>query len=325
MASMTYQELLTEWNSGSSYLEVRTSGSTGDPKTIRLDKTTVIQSAERTNSFFSINKESRLHSCVSPEFIGGKMMLVRAVISGARLTWEKPTNRPLRTLTDNTPVDLLAVVPSQMVDILDNIRNLPEIRNIIIGGSAIHKDLRKRIAESPLCCFETYGMTETASHIALRKITDDDMPFTTLPPVSVRADSEGCLAIDLHNGHEEIITHDLAVVENGTTFRITGRIDNVIISGGRKLVAEDIEARLASVIGCNFAIGAEDDVKWGKKVVLYIENDSRLSDKDKKTVEDCCRKVLHTFEIPKDIVAVRSIPLTPNGKINRKKLSSSKI
>ncbi len=324
---MTFEDFIDEWNSGGGSIEAFTSGSTGTPKRILLDKEFVRGSARRTISFFGIEKDWHLHSCVAPDFIGGKMMAVRALETGCRLTWEPPSNRPLSMLPQNDTVDLLAVVPSQMLHILEHLDQLPEIRNIIVGGSAINPALRERIAHSGLAAYESYGMTETASHIALRRIGSDDEWFSPLEGIRVMTDDRGCLAIEFESG-ERIVTNDLADTEDGR-FRIMGRYDHVIVTGGRKVNPFEVEKKISDLIGSPFVISGVDDEKWGKRVILRIERtehsvmdigseETRNDDEDFiRSLSERMRERLEPWEMPKEIVISDRLERTPNGKIRR--------
>lgn len=308
---MTFEEFFAEWRNQAEFIKVKTSGSTGTPKEINLLKSFLRESAKRTIRFFNIADGSRFHSCVSPDFIGGKMMAVRADISNGHLTWEKPSNKPLLNVPQHEIIDLLAVVPSQMLHLIDNKDFLPKINNIIIGGSQISTPLRKKIAESGLNCYETYGMTETASHIALRKISSENLPFKTLPGIQVSADERDCLKINFENGFE-IKTKDIAEILNPHEFFIKGRIDNIILSGGRKINPKEIEDKISSLISSPFIITGLEDEKWGQKVVLIIEDNGVGKLKFNKEV---FRSLLDSWEIPKEIYFVDKLPRTENGKI----------
>ena len=326
---MTFNEFLEEWRGQGDIITVKTSGSTGSPKTMILKKEFVRSSGRRTNSFFSLDSSSRLHSCVSADFIGGKMMAVRSELAGCRFTWETPSNRPLSGVEKGESIDLLAVVPSQMVHILDHLDEMPPLGAIIIGGSAIHPDLKRRIAASGLNAFETYGMTETASHIALSKITGDETRFTPLNGIRVATDERGCLVILFDSG-EMVVTNDIAEIIEGAgveedsvedgydkdgrevSFRILGRIDNVIVTGGKKVNPEDLERRIAGLIDADFMITSRPDEKWGERVVLRVASPAISAD-----LLTRLRGVLEPHEMPKEIEYVSSLPLTPNGKLKR--------
>lgn len=306
---------LNEWRGDSPFIVCHTSGSTGTPKEIRLSKKFVIRSAQRTIDFFGLDSKSRLHLCISPEYIGGKMMVVRAEICGGVLTSEEPSNRPLSQLSADDKIDLLAVVPSQMHHILDNLTQMPQIRNIICGGAPIDSSLRERIFKSGLNVWETYGMTETASHIALRRLTPTDKNFFTLDGISVGLREE-CLSITMPDG-ETFITKDIAEVFSEHSFTILGRKDNVIISGGKKFFPENIERLISPYMDGEFAVTSVPDGKWGEKIVCL----TTYADDTQMLLEKLRRDLPHET-LPRDIVRVESLPLTPNGKIDRLKLRS---
>lgn len=144
---MSYDDFLEEWRNSSNTVICHSSGSTGKPKSIELPKLHMQESALRTMAFFGLGSNAHLHSCISPDYIGGKMMAVRSEVTGCSLTYEMPSNRPLRN-HKNIPIDLLSVVPSQLLYLIESIDNLPEIRNILVGGSPVNGELRERIVHS---------------------------------------------------------------------------------------------------------------------------------------------------------------------------------
>lgn len=311
---MTFEDFFEEWGNDKDYILSRTSGSTGTPKEIRLPKRLMEESGLRTNIFFGLGQGSRFHSCVAPDFIGGKMMAVRAIISDGKLTWETPSNRPLKCLTDPSPIDLLAVVPSQMLHLLENLNSIPPIRSIIVGGSAIHPELRRKIANSGLNVYETYGMTETASHIALRKIRDEETPFKLLPGIEIDVDEDSCLKIKFPDGYE-VLTNDIAALISKDQFFIKGRRDNIIITGGKKVNPFDLETKISPFIKSNYFIAGVADEKWGNKIVLVIEASPESYDKGK--LMESIESVLPRWQIPKEIIFKSRFQYTPNGKILR--------
>lgn len=310
---MTFEDFFEEWKSEVPYIEARTSGSTGEPKIIRLSKDFVRESALRTNRFFSVSSRSRLHSCVSADFIGGKMMAVRSELAGCRFSHETPSNRPLGSFCAADRLDLVAVVPSQLIHILDNIRDMPSIGAMIIGGSAIDVRLRVRIEKSGLNAYETYGMTETSSHIALRKVREKEDWFETLDGIKVESDSRGCLVIRFSSG-EEIVTNDLAELSGERMFKITGRWDHVIITGGKKVNPYDVEHKISMLVNAPYMITSRADLKWGRMVVLLIEGSE---ESEKIELLSALKAVLDPWEVPKIIEWVRHLPRTANGKLKR--------
>ncbi len=310
---VSYEDFISEWHNTSESIKCTTSGSTGKPKAIWLPKEEMRRSAWRTIRFFGLDSGSHIHSCISPDFIGGKMMAVRSAEAGCRLTWETPSNRPLSE-HDGSIIDLLAVVPSQMLHILDNMAGMPPIRSIIIGGSPIAGPLRTRIAQSGLDAWETYGMTETASHIALRKVTEHEEPFKILDGIKIRTDSDDRLIIGIE-GWQELVTNDIAHLYGNGKFSIIGRSDNVIISGGKKIHPEQVEETLEREFGTPVMISSRPDDKWGERVIMIIED--KTMQLDDINIISRCKKTLPKECAPKEIIH-GTVPRTANGKKRRK-------
>lgn len=322
---MTQHEFEKIWHDDNDYVVCHTSGSTGSPKEIRLLKSFMKESASRTNDFFGITDASRLHTCLDFEYIASKMMTVRADVAGCHLTSEKPSSRPLSEIGIDERIDLLSVVPAQMEWILNHEGEWTNIRKILIGGAPIPPLMRRLIAMSGYDAWESYGMTETASHIALRKVTDDDAPFYPLDGFTVRLNDSGCLVIDFPGG-ERFETHDLAKIENNG-FRILGRADNCIISGGIKIMPEDLEQKLEEFIAFEYYISSVPDKKWGEKLVLVLQRENSVIEDEllKDAVGVRLRQFRKILDLgvrsPKDVVVVEKFPHTPNGKLDRKALS----
>ena len=311
---MTFEQFIEEWHNDNDFIIAHTSGSTGNPKPIMLSKNFVMESAKRTNDFFGIKENSLLHSCVGADYIGGKMMAVRAELANAVFSYEKPSNQPLKEFNSGNKIDLVAVVPSQVQHILLNIQTLPKIQNLLIGGSPIHPDLRKKIVFSGINAYESYGMTETASHIALRRITEKEIPFTLLPNIEISLDKDSCLKIRFKDG-KEIQTNDIATLVSKNEFLIKGRRDQIIISGGKKINPMALEARTLGIIPGNFLFTGFPDEKWGEKVVLIIEGeDNKILENQ---IKERLKEILEKWEMPKQILFVKELPRTPNGKIKR--------
>lgn len=310
---MTYQEFLNEWRGASDSIECMTSGSTGKPKRILLPKREVERSARRTIDFFGLGGESILYSCISPDYIGGKMMAVRAELCGGTLKWETPSNTPLRG-HDGAVTDLLAVVPSQMRHILDRPELFRSLRHIIIGGSAIPPGLRKRIASSGLDAWETYGMTETASHVALRKVSAEETGFVPLDGITVGLEEDGRLRIDI-KGWTTVVTNDIARVHADGSFSIIGRADNVIVTGGKKVHPEELEMLIEREFGFPALVASLPDEKWGEKVILVTEDRGKTPD---ESILRYCRKEMPPHCVPKQIIH-NDICRTASGKKCRDK------
>ena len=323
---MTQEEFKKEWNNDSDFIVCHTSGSTGVPKEIHLNKDFMRQSARRTNQFFGIDAASRLHTCLDFRYIASKMMVVRSEEAGCELTSELPSNRPLQQIADDEKITLLSVVPSQMQWILDNGCRWRGVENYLIGGAPIPSLSRRRIALSGINAWESYGMTETASHIALRRVEEDDtVPFRPLEGVEVSVDEQGCLVIEMP-GLGKVTTTDLAEMTPDAGFRILGRADNCVISGGVKIIPEKLEAILGPFIAFDYCISSLPDPKWGERLVLVVrKGDADVSD---DLLKNAVAVRLGQFKksldlgvkAPKEIIVVGEFPLTQNGKLDRKSL-----
>lgn len=245
-------------------------------------------------------------------------MMVRALECGGSFTWEHPSNRPLSDYTGD-PIDLLCVVPSQMRHILQNMDTLHETGAILIGGSPIPDDLRIQIAQSRLQCWETYGMTETASHVAIRRVSEPQQPFEPLPGINLLQNASGCLEIEIP-GWRHFITNDVVKMDSEGRFSILGRADNVIITGGLKVHPEQVEATLRPHLPFDFMITSEPDDKWGERVVMLADrSESPLcATPDDESILAICKSVLLPFQVPKTIKE-GIVPRTPNGKVARRR------
>ena len=317
---------LKEWFSAPSTLRVRTSGSTGAPKELTVRKEQMRQSAKMTCDFFGLKKNDKALLCLPLEYIAGKMMVVRAIYAGLDLYPVAPDGHPLAR-TDK-PFDFAALVPLQVYNSLQSAagkRRLSRIKSLIIGGGAIDDALEKALEDFPNAVYSTYGMTETLSHIALRRIngTDADRYYTPLPGVGLALSEEQTLIIDAPLvANEILITNDIAELRPDGRFRIIGRKDNVINSGGIKIQLEEVERVLRPYITGTFAVTCIPHPKLGEAVVLLLEPSA-----DAVRVGETAAKVLPHYWKPLHVYTVAAIPQTGNGKTDRKatKLLAEKI
>ncbi len=295
------------FNDGNDYVEVKTSGSTGVPKVIRLPKRDMIRSAEASCKIFGIDSRSRLVCPLSAEYIAGKMMIVRAMVSGAELFMETPSNKPLTM--DYGSIDLLPVVPSQLVCLLSDTFKAEKIKTVIVGGGPVPANLLDKVKSASFHAFATYGMTETSSHVAIRDLRRDEAVFTALPGISFETDADSCLKVSAPEfSFDGIQTNDVVNLIDEKSFGWVGRRDNVIITGGVKVHIEEIEQKIAPLMNGEYYIVGVPDEFWGQKVVLYTV---------KEINPDSLRSVLTKYELPKEIRMVKEMQYTPTGKIRR--------
>ena len=310
---------LKDWFSASPTIEVQTSGSTGKPKIMPADKKRMIRSAIATCRFFDLKEKDTALLCMNLKYIGAKMMVVRALVAGMELIVnEKIDGRPFRDLQRD--IDFAAIVPLQLYNsIHEDPEALARVRTIIVGGGAVDQQLRNDIQGLDNAVYSTYGMTETLSHIALRKLNgpDQDEYYTPLPGVSLSLTDDGRLTIHAPEiVPEQLVTNDIAHLSAEGKFLIRGRADNVIVSGGVKVQIEEVEMKLSEVLDTNFALTSVPDSKFGEKIVLLVESGDE-DELDLNAIKDLCETELHKYQRPKAYLPVFRIPLTENGKINR--------
>lgn len=300
---------LLDWMDDNDYVEVSTSGSTGKPKHIKLNKQAMVHSAIATGDFFGLKPgDSALH-CLPANYIAGKMMLVRAIVLGLEIDVVTPTSYSL----DNAyraSYDFCAMVPMQLENSLVNINR---IKKLIVGGTAVPKHLIDAIQNISTHVYETFGMTETITHIAARPLNHVNAPqhFKVFPNVTISKDDRGCLVIDApHLNADNIVTNDVVEMHSTKEFKILGRADNVINSGGVKLFPEVIESKLESQIHSRFFVASEKDDFLGQALVLVTEG--------KQEIDINSFKGLDKYEIPKHIYHVDAFVETETKKIKRR-------
>ena len=313
---MVLSEFIDEWNNSCDRVLVHTSGSTGKPKPMMVEKRRMLASARITCDFLGLKPGDSALLCMPLDYIAGKMVVVRSIERGLRLIPVKPSGHPLRDISE-TPT-FAAMVPMQVynsMQVTDELERLKAIRHLIIGGGAIDDGMAERLRSFPNAVWSTYGMTETLSHIALRRLSGsgaDDF-YTPFDSVGVSLADDGCLVISAPEVCDHVLkTNDIAEMSpDGRRFRIIGRKDNVIDSGGIKMHIEEIEAKLRPHLPCPFVITKKPDSKFGEIVVMLACTD------DVDNLRRTCSAVLTQYECPKHIYAVKEIPTTETGKPSR--------
>ena len=358
---MTLEDFLSEWNNDSDRVLVHTSGSTGKPKPMMVEKKRMLNSARITCDFLGLKPGDSALLCMSLDYIAGKMVVVRSIERHLHLISVSPSGHPLKDINlkdaneknANGEITFAAMVPMQVYNTLqvpEERERLTHVRHLIIGGGAIDASLEKELRSLPgnIAIWSTYGMTETLSHIALRRIngaeaSDWYQPFDS---VKISQTDEGCLVIDAPLVcAETLVTNDIVEIESyiynkeekhekvekhdkveKLRFRIKGRKDNVICSGGIKIQIEEVEALLKPHLEKPFMIAKKKDEKFGEIAVLLTE------DEDIKKVEATIRRLLsgksddsnkssesksHKYWIPREFRYVEHLPLTETGKPKR--------
>lgn len=312
-------DFLCEWLNDEATIEVFTSGSTGTPKHILLQKHQMVNSALATGDFFSLLERESVLLCLPAQYIAGKMMLVRAMVLGLHLDYVEPSSSPLALVSKK--YDFVAMVPIQLEQSIDQIN---QIKTLLVGGAAVSSLLHKKLQDKSVTVFESYGMTETITHIAVKKIHDlsftnlsnsNNAQFLTLPNITLSKDSRDCLVINAPKICDlPVVTNDMVNLISESAFEWLGRYDNVINSGGIKLFPEQIEKKLASFIDQPFFVAGINDETLGQKLVLVIEGNS---DSDCLLSKINKLEAFERYEIPKSIYYLPKFVTTDNGKIRR--------
>lgn len=300
---------LLEWFDDNSYIDMQTSGSTGVPKTVRISKNAMVESAIATGDFFDIHPGQKVLQCLPVKYIAGKLMFIRAFILGLEMDFVAPTSTPL--YKNDTDYDFVAMVPLQAKN---SLKELKRVKKLIIGGAMISKSLEQQLKKLPTKVYETYGMTETITHIAAKEIGEKS--FTVLPNVTISYDDKNCLVIRAPRISDEvIITNDLVELVNENQFVFLGRYDNIVNSGGIKLIPEQIEKKLAGKIDGRYIVAGKKDEQLGEKLILIVEGEQR--DISKEIYSE-----LDKYEKPKEVYFISKFKETENGKIMRKETIS---
>ena len=318
---MTVDEFINEWKDASDTIEVHTSGSTGDPKVMRVEKSRMLASARATCDFLRLKSGDSALLCMSVDYIAGKMMVVRAIERGLHLLCVGPSSHPLDMSKWPDKIghflDFAAMVPLQVYSSLQVPKErklLSNIRHIIIGGGPLDPSLEAELRGLDNAIWHSYGMTETLSHVALRRVSGSEATpwFTPMPGVSLSVNDDQCLVIEApHLCPEVLVTRDVVEMEQGTQrFKVLGRIDNVIISGGVKIHIEQVEQTLAPHVSLPFLITKCPDARFGEIVVMLLQGTAD----DIPVVRAACDSRLARYARPKQIIPVNALPMTPTGK-----------
>lgn len=302
---------LSEFLSDAIIVKVQTSGSTGVPKIIEIKKEFFINSAIATGEFFDLKEKTTALMCLNPEYIAGKMMLIRALVLGWELDVVSPSSNPLSNI--EKVYDFSAMVPLQ---VSNSMGYLHKIKKLIVGGGVVSKGLESKLENLTTEVFATYGMTETVTHIAVKKLNGIEKKgenYFLLENVKITKDQRNCLVIDAPNVSDtKIVTNDIVTIISDNEFEWLGRIDSIINSGGLKLIPEQIEQKLSKIISQRFFISSLSDDTLGEKVILIIEG-------EEKSVDFSSVDNLSKYEIPKEVFFLPKFIETETKKIHRKK------
>jgi len=309
-----------EWLSESEIIDAQTSGSTGTPKKIELQKKFMEVSAKATLDFLGVEPGATALLCLPISYIAAKMMLVRAFVGRLDLYCVPPSLNPVSSWTPY--LDFVAFTPAQLDKLMETRTGmdfLKRINKIILGGGPVPQAMEEKSQKLEAPIWHTYGMTETMSHIALRKVngTDRSEFFYPMPGVHIGQNSNSCLTIQApHLGVLNLETNDIVELQTDGGFRVLGRKDHVVNSGGVKLFPEQIEHKLSSIISQPFYIGALPDSNLGERLVLFIESETPKASEIQK-LQTLIKEKVTGFEVPKEIHFLEKFDRTESGKIIR--------
>lgn len=314
---------LKDWFSHSETVSVQTSGSTGIPKVFEIEKKRMLNSAKMTCDFLGLKEGDTALLCLPVQYISGKMMLVRAIERKLKVIISVPSSAP--EISEN--VEFCAMTPLQVQNCLDKIHF---IKNLIIGGAAVSEKLKNEIfttlqfSNSPTRIYETYGMSETLSHIALKQISPiKEEYFTVLNDVEISVDDRNCLKIYAPKLNPEILqTNDIVELLNEKHFKFLGRFDNVINSGGVKIFAEELENLVKKHIDRDLVFLGKPDETLGEKLVLVVEGKDASTSLSMTEIKSKIYNLEFPskFHIPKEILFLEKFPRAENGKVLRKEI-----
>ena len=301
---------LLNWLNDNEYIALHTSGSTGKPKEIQMPKTAMYASAVRTAAFFKISEGDSALLCLPIRYIAGKMMLVRALVLGLHLDIIPPKTK-LTIEKDYTFAALISLQANASFDVLGR------FKTVLIGGAPIPTDLRKRISKKYKHCIETYGMTETLTHVATRIVCDAVIPFKVMPGIGIATDKNDCLVLEVpYVPLSPIVTQDVVRREGDDTFSLLGRRDWVINSGGMKIFPETLEEVLTPFVKFPFFFTALPDADLGEKLVLLVEAPTT----EKAAIMAIAQQHLgaNKHHVPKQVSCLDAFVRTHSGKLDRK-------
>jgi O-succinylbenzoic acid--CoA ligase len=303
---------LEEWKNENAFIEVQTSGSTGKPTKVLLEKAKMLVSAKNTLNFLKIQKNCNALLCLSPTTIAGKMMVIRSVVGELNLIVGSINSNPLENI--DLPIEFVAMVPMQLKSTLEySAHKLKNIPSVLIGGGPISPNLSAALKENNTTVFHTYGMTETISHVAMRKVGENEgKEFKALPGITFSEENEQLVVHYPAINIDSLKTNDQIVLTSQTTFQWIGRTDFIINSGGKKLNPEEIEESISELLEIPYFIGSLSDEKFGQKVILLIESNHSL-----ELTKEILRSKLSNYSLPKEIYYLEQFTRTASGKINR--------
>ncbi|WAC14421.1 AMP-binding protein [Dyadobacter pollutisoli] len=319
-------DFMESWRQGQMEFTLQTSGSTGTPKPIQVTRKQLTASALMTGKALQIGKGTRALVSLNASYIAGLMMLVRGMELDWELTIVEPSSNPMIGLPQDEHFDFVAMVPMQLTACLEDSRTRQLVNNlgkILLGGAPVGVSLQKKVSDLQIPVYQSYGMTETVSHVALKKLNGRDVTgrYFFLPGINFGTDARGCLFVSGEVTNQLVVqTNDLVEI-SGNTFEWIGRADNVINSGGIKIILDIVDGLIAEVfhdlnLMNSFFTWYQPDEKLGQKLVLIIEGSAELVVETDILAE--IRARVSAYETPKHVYFVDQFIKTATDKVDKR-------
>ncbi|MFT4031879.1 MAG: AMP-binding protein [Siphonobacter sp.] len=321
-------DFCNRWRAGQECFEIKTSGSTGTPKLIRLTRQQMKASAQLTGQTFGLTTGDVALCCLNVAYIAGMMMLVRTMELGLKTYVVPPSAFPLHSDLPKS-IQFAAFVPLQLQTLLEHPEeSLPYLNNmkaIIIGGAATTSSLEEALQVIQAPVYATYGMTETVSHIAVRRLNTGLKSdwFQALPGIKLALDERNCLNIKAAASNFDLVqTNDVVELTADRKFRILGRFDNIINSGGIKIQLETIEKQAEVILqqyapGRRFFAWGFPDKRLGQRLGLVIEG-LPFSDPEKQVILSELKGIFPSYEHPRDLYTIPIFRHTLTDKVDKR-------
>ena len=322
-------EFCKNWLQGVQEFPLLTSGSTGVPKMVPLSRAAMEASAKRTIQLFKLQAEDKLLVCLNTEYIAGMMLLVRGLVGNLHLTIVEPIGNPLASIDLESAFAFAAMVPLQLQTVLEQtpekIAILARMKALLLGGAPLSKSLEKAIHTLKVPVYQSYGMTETVSHVAVRSVNGPEKTDFYRAPngITLGQDKRGCLTISADvTDYKTVVTNDRVELLDAQTFRWLGRVDNTINTGGVKVQLEKVESALEEALTAlgmsrrSFAAALPDEA-LGERLIAVLEG-SPLTEEEEQNIKGRLRETLGKYEIPKQFGYLPRLPETASGKVDRR-------
>jgi o-succinylbenzoate---CoA ligase len=315
------------WLRGESDFVLNTSGSTGVPKPILLQKSQMEASARMTGTALRLPAGTKALVCLNIEYVAGRMMLVRALVLDWAIVVAEPAANPLAELRQDTVIDFVAMVPLQLATCLEDESTRAKVERcgkILLGGAPIPLSLENKIQKLQVPVYQSYGMTETVSHVALRRVNGPERAeeYQILDGIDFGIDGRGCLWVrGAVTNFNTIQTNDLVELKPEGTFLWLGRVDSVINSGGVKVHLDKLDRVVEQVLNemhlsNPFFHWYEADEKLGQKLVLFLEKRTVVVNVNELLAKFA--SLVSSYEVPKEVYLVEEFKRTPTAKIDKK-------